>query len=178
MSQGAAARLPRLCKAGTLKMQPLVIFWGQKTGIQPLPRPQIVPRVVPGTPSRGESRAQMKGALPLKLTGELAAACLTSSRSYAEPGRDALCWHVSGFLWRLPAVKGPSSARHWCGSLGVLVRSVVGLHVPHLHKCTILPGCFNTDEIIRSSLAPFLKTAELLWQQFKNEKSASDRHST
>jgi len=55
---------------------------------------------------------------------------------------------------------------------------VVGLRVPYLHKYTVLPGCFSTGEFIHSSLAPFFKTVEKLWQQFKNEKSASDRHST
>lgn len=34
VSQEAAARLPWVCKPGTLKTQPLVIFWDQKTGIQ------------------------------------------------------------------------------------------------------------------------------------------------
>lgn len=54
--------------------------------------------------------------------------------------------------------------------MGTLVRPVVGLRVPYLHMCTTLPGCFNTGNIIHPSPAPFLKTVELLWQQFKNKK--------
>lgn len=133
--------------------------------------------MVPGTHSKEELRAQKKGLLPLEPTGELAAVFDILSLVCRAGVRCFVLAHTWAPLAFASSKKNPevpdTSATPWV----FYVRPVVRFHVPYLHKYTILPGCFNTGEITHSSLAPFWKTVELLWQQVWNEKSASHRHS-
>lgn len=162
MSQGAAVKLPRLCKPGILLTELQAIFWGQKAGIQH-PGPQIVLCFLPQLHSGGSQEIKWMKLGCRRWRGAGSNLCLMSSPQIWGWGKE-LCASsnlASYGIWQ--PEKHPESSRHQFGTSRMSVRPVMGFYVPHLHKYKLQPGCFHAGKTIQQHYFGNLKMKKHLW---------------